>query len=415
MRFCVPLKMFPKRQSPSLAPAQMHLNFSPASFLACLAFTVTSLLSPVRDLHAAESQSFPPLSDVSESPIVGAIRWDAWYGKSDVTQAVEKTLGQPKYHYRLPWFAHLLGEDKVHIDGDSDEIIATEISYAAQAGLNYWAFLNYWEDSRELGIGLKRYLAAKDKKGIRYCLLEEGGRLDKIGAAVWPTLVEHFKSPDYQTVRGGQPLLFVYNKPHTLGRADWDELKRQTVAAGLKMPYLVLMGWNVEQDAVDMVQLGFDALSAYARGGAYSMEQPSYTEQGLLLKESLWDRWQQLHIPCVTLASAGWDTRPRNERPPNWIKNLVGQPSPDTTPFLEQKPLMDSVTATAEQLRSHLLDAIQWTKDHRDITLANTIIVYAWNEHDEGGWLQPTLGTDGRPNEERIKALGQILRHPAKQ
>jgi len=326
---------------------------------------------------------------------------------------VENTLGQPKYHFRLPWFAQLLGEDKVHIDGDSQEVISKEIAYAARAGLNYWAFLHYWEDSRELGIALKRYLATPNKMGVRYCLLEEGGRLDKMGRAAWPSLVEHFKSPDYQTVLEGRPLLFVYISPTSLTRDDWDALKHQTSEAGLKAPYLVLMGWDPERDAKEMGRLGFDALSAYARGGPYTMEQPDYTEQGRLLKEHFWDKWQHLQVPCVTLASAGWDTRPRNERPPPWIQPLVGKASPDSTPFSEQKPLIDPVTATPAQLGAHLQDALQWTKSHRDINPSNAMIIYAWNEHDEGGWLQPTLRADGLPDEERIQAVRKILRDSA--
>jgi hypothetical protein len=351
-----------------------------------------------------------PAESATEPPIIGAIRWDAWYGTGGVVRAVEHTLGQPKYHNRLPWFAKVHGEDKVTINGDSPAIMEKEISYAAQAGLNYWAFLNYWEEAPEMGIGLKRYLQTKDKKGVRYCLIEEGGRLDKVGTKAWGSLVEHFGSPDYQKVLGGRPLLFVYMKPSLLLRADWDELKRQTVVAGLHAPYLVLMGWNLEEDVKDMASLGFDAASAYARGGAYSMEQPSYAEQTLLLRTRLWGRWEQRHIPCITLASAGWDTRPRNERPPDWIRELIIEPAPDPVPFHLQRPLIDSVTATPGELASHLRDAIQWTSAHRDINRANVVIVYAWNEHDEGGWLQPTLGFDGSPNEERIRALENVLR-----
>jgi hypothetical protein len=40
-----------------------------------------------------------------------------------------------------------------------------------------------------------------------------------------------------------------------------------------------------------------------------------------------------------------------------------------------------------------------------ELNPANALIIYAWNEHDEGGWLMPTLGVDGRANEERMKAV----------
>ena len=76
----------------------------------------------------------------------------------------------------------------------------------------------------------------------------------------------------------------------------------------------------------------------------------------------------------------------------------------------QQKPLIDSVTATPEELAAHIREALAWTKANRDLNPANAVIIYGWNEHDEGGWLLPTLGPDGKPNEERINAVGKILR-----
>lgn len=361
-------------------------------------------------LVAASCLLASALQDSEKSPCVGAIRWDAWYGNGAVNEAVQTSLEPPKYHFRLPWFAQLTGEKKVRINGDSQEVMDREIAYASRAGLNYWAFLHYWDESPSLGIALKRYLATKSKRGVRYCFVEEGARLDKIGTKAWLALIEHFRSSDYQTVLGGRPLLFVYMKPQTLVKADWDELKNQTIASGLPPPYLVLMGWNLKEDAKDMIALGFDAISAYARGGAYSPTQPSYCEQSVLLKKNLWEMWRALNVPCVTLASSGWDTRPRNERPPPWIQGLRVEPLVDPTPFPQQKALIDAVTATPDELAIHLRDALHWTEKNRDINVSNTILIYAWNEHDEGGWIQPTLGPDGQPDEARIEAVRSVLR-----
>ena len=214
------------------------------------------------------------LHAAGDAPIVGAIRWDGWYGEGGVVKAVEASLGQPKYHFRLPWFARVMGEGKVSINGDSQAIMEQEIAYAAQAGLNYWAFLDYLDEAPGMSIGLNRYLAAKDKKGIRYCLVEEGARLDKAGTQAWSRLVEHFRHPDYQTVLDGRPLLCLFAKTTKLGKAEWDDLKRQTIAAGLKAPYLVLMGWNAEKDRE---ALGFDAISEYACAGkGYTTDPETY-------------------------------------------------------------------------------------------------------------------------------------------
>jgi hypothetical protein len=363
-------------------------------------FTILAalLLVPLASLRAAEP----------EKSIVGAIRWDGWYGRGSVVKQTESSLGQRKYHFRLPWFARVLGDDRVSVNGDSQAIVEREIAYAAQAGLNYWAFVDYAGEAADMHIALNRYLAAKDKRGVRYCFVEEGARLDRVGTAGWPRLVEHFRSADYQTVLDGRPLLFVFVKTTKLGKPDWEELKRQTIAAGMKTPYLVLMGWNPDQDARDMAALGFDAVSAYARGGSYSMAQPSYAEQCAMIRRDHWEKWHALRVPIVTFASAGWDTRPRNERPPSWMKDEV-KAEPDLTPPSQQRPLIDAVTATSEELAAHVREAIKWTQTNRDLNPANAVILYAWNEHDEGGWLQPTLGTDGKPDESRIKALRSVL------
>ena len=354
------------------------------------------LLAPLAALHGSD-----------QSPIVGAIRWDGWYGDGGVVKAVEASLGQPKYHFRLPWFARVTGEGKVSINGDSQAIMGQEITYAAQAGLNYSAFVDYLDDAPSMSIALNRYLAAKDKKGIRYCLVEEGARLDKAGVKAWSRLVAHFRHPDYQMVLDGRPLLCLFAKTTKLGKAEWDDLKRQTIAAGLKAPYLALMGREAEKN---YQALGFDAVSEYACAGkGYTTDPETYARlTAHHVREKLWDKWKRERTPCITFATAGWDTRPRQERPPPWCSWIKA--TPDPTPPAQQKPLIDATTAAPNDIAAHLREAIAWTKANRDINPANAVIIYGWNEHDEGGWLQPTLGTEGRPNDERIKALGKVLR-----
>ncbi len=357
------------------------------------------LLAPLAALQAGD-----------DGPIVGAIRWDGWYGDVTVTKAVEASLGQPKYHFRLPWFAVVMGDGKVQINGDSQAIMDDEIAYAAQAGLNYWSVVDYLDEAPGMSIAMNRYLAAKDKKGIHYCLVEEGARLDKAGTKAWGRLVEHFRQPDYQTVLDGRPLLCLFGKTTELGRAEWDELKQQTIAAGLKAPYLVLMDWRKPE--AGRLSLGFDAVSRYAASGkGYTADPKSYAElTSFDVRRQLWDQWKQDGTPCITFATAGWDTRPRQERPPVWCKDLVKVAMPDPTPPALQKPLIDATTATPEELTAHIREAIEWTKANRDINPANAIIIYAWNEHDEGGWLQPTRGADEKADDSRIHALGKALR-----
>ena len=212
----------------------------------------------------------PPGADVSTpegaKPIVGAIRWDAWYGRGSPVSEVEKTLGPKKYHFRLPFFAKVVSPAAVSIDGDSQQVMEQEITYAADAGLNYWAFVDYW-DQGNLGIALGRYRAAENKKGIRFCLIEEGGRIDRIGTNGWPRLVACFKDPHYQTVLDGRPLLFVFGRPKVIGKNEFESLADQAVAAGLKKPYYVFMGWSPAADAAGGEGTGLRC-SLRLRGGS---------------------------------------------------------------------------------------------------------------------------------------------------
>lgn len=354
-------------------------------------------LSPGADHRTGESR-----------PVVGAIRWDAWYGEGSPVSEVEKTLGPRKYHHRLPFFAQVISPSEVSINGDAQSVIEQEIAFAADAGLDYWAFVDYW-DHGNLGIALRRYREAPDKQGIRYCLIEEGRRLDHVGTPGWPRLVTHFQDPHYLHVLGGRPLLFIYGLPEAVSRADFESLAQQTTAAGLEKPYIVLMGWNPQADAAAMEKFGFSAVSAYAAGAGYEWEQWPYERLTEHVRTAYWEVCRQQRLETVTFATAGWDPRPRVEHPTPWVRVT---PRPDPTPPAQQQPLVDAVMATPDQLAGHLREALAWTQQNRDLNPANAVIVYGWNENDEGGWLIPTLQPGGGIDRARVDALAKVLRGP---
>ena len=337
-----------------------------------------------------------------DRPIVGAIRWDAWYGDGGPVAQVERSLGPRKFHFRLPFFARVLADDKVRINGNALGVIEKEIAYAANAGLNYWAFVDYG-DKGDLTIARRRYQAARDKRGLRFCLIEEGSRIDGQGTRGWARLISFFQDPNYQTVLEGRPLLFLFGVPKKVAKKEFQELGDAAVAAGGKWPYLVLMGFNPRQDAKDMETLGFDAVSAYAAGGQYQGDMWSYSQLTEHVRRNYWEVCRRDRIPTITFATAGWDTRPRLEHPVSWMPGVEVRPDP--TPPAEQKSLIDNVTATPAQLAQHLQDALEWTQNNRALNPANVVIIYAWNENDEGGWLIPTL-SEGTA---RLDAIARVL------
>ena len=119
-----------------------------------------------------------------------------------------------------------------------------------------------------------------------------------------------------------------------------------------------------------------------------------------------WGVCRQHGIPTVTFATAGWDTRPRIEHPVKWIKVPA---VPDPTPPWSRNRCSTTSPRRPAQLVKHVQEALAWTVHNPDLTPANAVIIYAWNENDEGGWLMPTWTAQGQPDTDRIESVGRVL------
>ena len=201
--------------------------------------------------------------------IVGAIRWDAWHGPAGLDSghegkkegerttpgmAVERSLGPKHWHYRLPFYAKVISENKVEVRANSPEVMNREIAYASQAGLDYWAFLTYHPKS-PMTIGLDLYLSSTNKSKIKFCVILH--HIREIPEEIKRT-VGYMEDPQYVRVLGGRPLVYAFQcrarKPF------YDGLLKAAAEAGLKRPYLVNMG-NCSP------QVTLNAVSSYTGGG----------------------------------------------------------------------------------------------------------------------------------------------------
>ena len=66
--------------------------------------------------------------------------------------------------------------------------------------------------------------------------------------------------------------------------------------------------------------------------------------------------------------------------------------------------------AKPEEIAQHLQRAVQFVDANPDVCEVRAIIIYAWNEHDEGGWLVPTWQKDGGEDNRRLEAIRAVLR-----
>jgi len=327
------------------------------------------------------------------SPVVGAIRWDAWTG-GNVTAEVERTLGPKKYQDRLPWFAKVIDEKTAKIDGNQQAIMDRELDFAAAAGLDYWAFLVY-EEAAPMSAALKQYLQSKKRNQVRFCLILHNTLNAK--SEHWPKerdrAVALLKEPGYQTVLDGRPLVYAFcGEPFPFGR--FNEFLAAARVKGLN-PYCVYMGWNPMADFKRVSQMGFQAVSAYAIGGS----QETFTGLVDSVEKGCWQRAAEAKVPYVPLVTSGWDKRPRQDHPVSWEINQD---------YHTQKIFPSR--ATPEEISSHLGRAVSFVKSNPAICEANAIILYAWNEYDEGGWFAPTRGADGKPDTSRLDAVRMLLK-----
>ena len=98
----------------------------------------------------------------------------------------------------------------------------------------------------------------------------------------------------------------------------------------------------------------------------------------------------------VATVTTGWDPRPFLDCPVPWYHGA------SDSHWVE--------TATPAEIATHLRQAIAFTAAQPESTLANSVLIYAWNETDEGGWLVPDKG-QGTARLDAIRAVVDDIRH----
>ncbi|MFI7066805.1 hypothetical protein ACIBL3_37800 [Kribbella sp. NPDC050124] len=286
--------------------------------------------------------------------------------------------------------------ESVNADATSQAIMDQEIQFASDAGIDYWAFDYY--PQQPLGRARELYLSSAKKHLINWCAILDGNF--GFGNDFWANLavlVARMAESNYQKVLDGRPLVYI------IGGATADRvtaIRTKAAEAGLADPYVVVTGWTAQSAAGLKTTVGADAVSRYATGPAT----PGAPYSSITDAESaLWPEYAAAAGQVIPTVSTGWDPRPRHDYPAPWGAQ------PDTS-YLTDDDFW-SEQGTPEQIAAHLKNAVHWTKTHSPSTAANSVLIYAWNENLEGGWICPTLYEmryAGRPL--RLNAIADALR-----
>jgi hypothetical protein len=342
-----------------------------------------------------------------EKTIPGAIRWDAWYAPSDVNTDVEKSLAPPEWHSRAPWFAHPASSGSISIDGGQQATIDAEIRYAVEARLQYWAFVWYGANS-PMQSAWQLYQSSKLRNQIKWCLLLQVSRQ---GAAkgfksASPEYIGYLMQPNYQTVLGGRPLLYVLMDSDKAVEA-WQgyggiasslrDFRHDAQQSGTADPYVVLL-CAPAKNAVEAAQAcSFDAISTYVpimkTGYAISWEEQ---ERNV---ERVWQDYADTGFPMVLNCVTGWDQRPRLAKAERQLEDHQGG---------AQTRYNYTTPPTPEQLTAHLQSGVDYVLKHPKTCPSKTLLIYSWDECDEGGNAIVPSYTPRGPNTSVIEVLRRV-------
>ena len=332
---------------------------------------------------------------------VGAYYFDGWAGRSPLANDAKEPWARTA-PYKLT--RRMIEEfpEREPVWGwrdDSPEIMQRQIDLAADHGLAFFAFCWYWHDNGRainkqrikddlLNTGLELFLKAKNNHRLKFCLLVANHQGFEIrGAENWKQAAEfwmpYLKHPQYVTV-GGKPLVIVFN-PGGGDRDGFAWLQEAARKAGL--PGIAIAGC-----AGGALETGYTHRTHYnvVSGYAAGSEQHKYAELVAASRAAWGGSREQPYMPIVT---AGWDKRPWEE--PTGLKQgdrSAGWYYPDRTP---------------EQFAGSLRDASTWMDEHPEqTTVERIVLIYAWNEFGEGGYVAPTKGD---PDGKYLNAIRSVV------
>lgn len=343
---------------------------------ALVALTVPLL---VISSFAAISSSTAPAARATTQPVVGAIRWDGQVGDdaigdlSGVGPEEERALSADKWHYRVPFYA-TVGSNTVSMDGATQQVIDQEIEYAKAAGLSYWAF-DWYGDETGLQTARELYLSSPYHNDLNWSAILF---THPLSSADEQSLVSDFQQSNYQKVDGGRPLLYAFDYPDLVDPAQINRIRQETVTEMGVQPYVVALEFSAGAAASFASQIGADAISSYASSGS---DHEPYSSMAAA-EAANWDAYSATGYPVVPWVTQGWDPQPRIQLNPPYAYASYASNS--------------GVTASSpSELAAQLQKAINWDTAHLTAAPAQAVLMYAWNEFSEGGYIAPTKSGSG--------------------
>jgi hypothetical protein len=367
-----------------------------------MAITRRSFLASIASAVAvAQRKAFASAQDIH----VGAIRWDAWYSRTDQSIPAQNNLSPKTYRARAPIHC-AVSQDEVTCNGDQP-VLDAEIRAAHQGGIAFWAF-----DWFPAGSSFRRawtlYQSSSINHLVKWCPIAGLGDLGSSSKSVeemdekargWVALMS---SPTFYRARvqgRERPLFFIFYRAEEMLKyfgdlaslhEGLDRVRRLALQQGVGEPYFVL--FNPALDMSLFSSSGADAVSNYI-SNFRAQERGSFSDLDRQVRH-YWDRMAATGAEIVPIAQIGWDKRPRLDQPVPWEK---------TDKKINRNLYYEM--ATPAEFAEHMKAALEFVGKNQNCE-SRIVLVYSWDECDEGGCIMPTLGD---PGGDYLTALSRAL------
>lgn len=322
---------------------------------------------------------------------------------------------EPNYHLEKPNSLLLTPafKNRMPLSGwydDQPKVMDKEIEWAVRDGIDFFAFLWYWPEALSQEEGRLNYpldcflrSTVKGRKYLKFCVVYTNhGPFDIAPRDDWDRYtrlwIKWMSRRDYFRVaaqKGEQAKpLFIIFSPQRFhdhwkavpegARGALNSLREMAAKRGL--PGIVIGGcWDPSSKEI-FEEDGYDIVTGYNfawLGNTQAREPGTYDSlaKGHL---SIWDSMATLGKPIIPLITSGWDPRP-------WPGTAMVSPYyPDRTP---------------QRFNNFCRSAKGWIDSHEgDVVVPKSVLIYAWNELGEGGYILPTIG-EGYGYLEAIKGV----------
>jgi hypothetical protein len=341
-----------------------------------------SVMSQLRWLLVGLTALIPAVSVAQQAKpkaMVGAYYFDGWSGGTDEIHLTK--LLTTEYADRKPVWGWR---------DDTVEIMQKQIDYCADHDIAFWAFDWYYPEGKTkttpLNNALGLYLKAPNRQRLKFCLLVANHEGFRIGPKDWDTCCENwielFQKPTHLRL-GGQPLLIILSHDE-LQKAfgGVDGVRKALDSLRAKAKKVGLPGVSIATCTSPGGHLGDLSRSGYTLLTGYNYPLGVFNGSGsqpfrklIEGSEQIFNQFaQQAPLPYVPVITAGWDRRP-------WEQ---GQ-------YPAEKMSAWYADRTPKQVEEFVRLGVRWMDKHPDKTTPQRLLlIYAWNENGEGGYLTPT-------------------------